>query len=73
MLFNADLSDHNADTSVRLDGLATPRSGAMGKINSSSKKTMQTPSISRLKLDPQSSPPDFKAPHTLSEQAQSLQ
>lgn len=58
--------DQDTDIQGRLDGMVpnTPRNGAPGNLNSSIKRkagTMQTPSLARLKLEPQSSPPDFKS------------
>lgn len=53
-------------TISRLDGLATPRTASSKVMNGSGMpKTgqFQTPSISRIKADPASSPPDFKTPY----------
>ncbi|CAL3966751.1 unnamed protein product, partial [Diplocarpon coronariae] len=47
-----------------LDGLApkTPRVGSTRKLNGSSRK-FETPSMSRVKAEPASSPPEFKTPY----------
>ena len=37
----------------------TPKAGAGSRLNANKRK-FETPSISRLKLEPASSPPDFK-------------
>jgi DNA polymerase alpha subunit B len=50
---------------TRLDGLATPRAGSTSK---SAKRKFETPSISRVKVEPASSPPDFKTPYRPGEQ-----
>jgi hypothetical protein len=49
---------------VRLDIPNTPRVGSTNRINGTSKrKNFETPSISRVKVEPASSPPDFKTPY----------
>ena len=49
----------------RLDGLVpnTPRVGSTSKVNGTNRKKFETPSMSRVKAEPASSPPDFKTPH----------
>lgn len=54
------------DILFRMEGLApnTPRPGSTSKVNSTKRKVgqFQTPSMSRVKAEPASSPPDFKTP-----------
>ncbi|RFU30100.1 hypothetical protein B7463_g6257, partial [Scytalidium lignicola] len=58
---------NNGDVLGMLDGLipSTPRVGSASKFNSSSKRRVavaETPSMSRIKAEPASSPPSFKTP-----------
>ncbi|KAI6708269.1 hypothetical protein JHW43_009198 [Diplocarpon mali] len=55
---------NNGDVFGMLDGLApkTPRVGSTRKLNGSSRK-FETPSMSRVKAEPASSPPEFKTPY----------
>lgn len=48
----------------RLDGLVqTPKAGSARGLNGSARRKMETPSMSRVKAEPASSPPDFKTPY----------
>jgi DNA polymerase alpha subunit B len=59
----------------RLDGLApnTPRVGSTSKANGSARRKFETPSMSRVKAEPASSPPEFKAPYKPGESGQVAQ
>ncbi|KAH8811928.1 DNA polymerase alpha subunit B N-terminal-domain-containing protein [Xylogone sp. PMI_703] len=59
---------NNGDVLGMLDGLipSTPRVGSASRFNSSSKRrppAAETPSASRIKTEPGSSPPNFKTPY----------
>ncbi|RDL39417.1 DNA polymerase alpha subunit B [Venustampulla echinocandica] len=61
----------NGDVFGILDGVVpnTPRVRATNRANgSTSKRRLETPSISRVKAEPASSPPDFKTPFKPGEQ-----
>lgn len=50
----------------RLDSMVpnTPRVGSTSRLNGTAKrKNFETPSISRIKAEPGSSPPTFKTPY----------
>lgn len=51
---------------IRLDGLVpnTPRTGS-----AKTKRKFETPSISRIKAEPASSPPEFKTPYKPGDQS----
>ena len=53
---------------IRLDGLVpnTPRNGSTNKAGT--RRKFETPSLSRVKAEPASSPPDFKTPYKPGEQ-----
>ena len=53
---------------IRLDGLVpnTPKVGSTNKAGT--RKKFETPSLSRVKAEPASSPPDFKTPYKPGEQ-----
>jgi DNA polymerase alpha subunit B len=53
----------------RLDGLVpnTPKVGSANKAGT--RKKFETPSLSRAKAEPASSPPDFKTPYKPGEQS----
>lgn len=53
---------------IRLDGLVpnTPRVGSSNKAGT--RRKFETPSLSRVKAEPASSPPDFKTPYKSGEQ-----
>jgi len=55
----------NADVFGMLDGLVpnTPRVGSANRANGTGKRKFETPSISRVKAEPASSPPEFKTPY----------
>jgi hypothetical protein len=55
----------NADVFGMLDGLVpnTPRVGSAARANGTGKRKFETPSMSRVKAEPASSPPEFKTPH----------
>jgi DNA polymerase alpha subunit B len=50
---------------IRLDGLVpnTPRTGTTNRTLGGTKRKFETPSMSRVKAEPTSSPPDFKTPY----------
>lgn len=45
----------------------TPKVGSAGRPGTNKRK-LETPSMSRIKAEPASSPPDFKTPNKLAEQ-----
>lgn len=61
---------------LRLDGLEpkTPRFGSANKLDGAARRKFETPSMSRMRAEPASSPPEFKTPHKPGEQnGQSVQ
>ena len=54
----------------RLDALApnTPRVGSANRMSSTNKRKVETPSVTRVKAEPASSPLDFKTPYKPGEQ-----
>ncbi|KAE8451469.1 hypothetical protein EG329_003542 [Mollisiaceae sp. DMI_Dod_QoI] len=59
----------NADVFGMLDSLVpnTPRVESANRANGTGKKKFETPSMSRVKAEPASSPPDFKTPYKTGE------
>lgn len=49
----------------RLDGLVpnTPRDGSAKRANGTARRKFETPSTSKVKAEPASSPPEFKTPY----------
>ncbi|TVY60663.1 DNA polymerase alpha subunit B [Lachnellula suecica] len=53
----------SGDVFGMLDGLSTPKAGSTSRLNGAAKRKTETPSMSRVKAEPASSPPEFKTPH----------
>jgi DNA polymerase alpha subunit B len=62
---NTPLGRPAAERVYRLDGLVpnNPRAGSANRTNGTNKRKLETPSTSRVKAEPASSPPDFKTPY----------
>ncbi|TVY50602.1 DNA polymerase alpha subunit B [Lachnellula cervina] len=60
---------NSGDVFGMLDGLVpnTPKAGSASRL--SGKRKMETPSMSRVKAEPASSPPEFKTPHKQGDQS----